>query len=258
MRILTLLTDFGSQDAYVAAMKGVILSLVPHATLVDITHEVSPQDVLGGAFLLATCWRTFPKGTVHLAVVDPGVGSKRRGIVLFAEGHYFVGPDNGLFSLALADVEKQIVAVENQRLFRHPVSPTFHGRDIFAPVAAHLLRGEPMHEIGPQVADMVLLPQAEPRAMGASEWEATVVWVDRFGNLVTNLPERLLRDREIEVAIAGEKIQGLSSYYGQVPPGSLVALIGSSGFLEVAENLGSAAKRLGAGRGTRLRVRVSR
>ncbi|MDH7571070.1 MAG: SAM-dependent chlorinase/fluorinase [Armatimonadota bacterium] len=257
MAVITLLTDFGTRDAYVAAMKGVILQLAPDATLVDITHQVAPQDVAEGAFALAACWRYFPDGTVHLAVVDPGVGSARRGIAIAAEGHYFVGPDNGLFSMALAHCgTRRIVALENARLFRHPVSHTFHGRDIFAPVAALLSRGMALTEAGPEVADMVLLPQAAPRRVGPGEWEGEVLAVDRFGNLITNVRGEGLAHEKVRVMVGGLEIRGVSRCYADVDEGALLALVGSSGFLEVAVNRGSAARLLKAERGTPVRVRV--
>ena len=255
MAIITLLTDFGTRDGYTAAMKGVILGIAPGATLVDITHEVAPQDVAEAAFVLSTCWRCFPPGTIHVVVVDPGVGSERRRIGVSAERHLFVAPDNGVLSMALVGASLQrMVSLENDRLFLPAVSATFHGRDVFAPVAAHLANGTPLAQAGPPVPDLVRLPQAAPRPAGTDAWEGEVVAVDRFGNLITNIPEALVGGRHTRVSLCGKEIEGVVPYYAQTQPGELLALIGSSGSLEVAVNQGSAAGRLGAGRGTPVRV----
>lgn len=257
--LLTLLTDFGTRDAYVAAMKGVILGIAPQARIVDITHDVAPQDVAEAAFTLAACWRCFPEGTVHVVVVDPGVGSARRAIAVAAGGHLFAAPDNGVLSMALAGAaDIEVVALENPRLFRQEISSTFHGRDIFAPAAAHLASGFPLEQAGPALAEIVRLPDSEPRSAGLDAWEGAVIAVDRFGNLITNVPASLLAGRQARVSLCGEEILEVVQYYAQAPAGALVALIGSSGFLEVAVNQGSAAGRLGAGRGTAVRVTLRR
>ncbi len=244
---MALLTDFGLADPYVGAMKGAILSVCPEATLVDITHEVSPHDVLGGALTLAAACPPFPAGAVFLAVVDPGVGSSRRGLALQAGPHLFVGPDNGLFSFVLAEpAEARLHALENARLFRSPVSPVFHGRDVFGPVAGHLARG-----LAP-----VLLEEPEPRKLAPGEWEAAVLHVDRFGNLTTSLSGHALEGaRAVEVLVRGATIPWARTY-ADVGRGSPCALVGSSGRLEVAVREGSASARLGAGKGSPVRVRV--
>jgi S-adenosylmethionine hydrolase len=256
-RIVALLTDFGAADPYVGAMKGAILSVCPEATLVDITHEVSPHDVLEGGLTLAAACPTFPAGTVFVAVVDPGVGSSRRGLALQAGLHLFVGPDNGLFGFVLREHDDaRVHGLENERLFRSPVSPVFHGRDVFGPVAGHLARGLPLGEVGPKVDDPLLLEASEPRQIAAGEWEAAVLHVDRFGNLTTGLPGHVvLGARAVEVRVGDVSIPWARTY-ADVGPGSLCALVGSSGRLEVAVREGSASARLGVGKGSPVRVRV--
>ncbi len=254
---MALLTDFGVADPYVGAMKGAILSVCPEATLVDITHEVSRHDVLSGALTLAAACPTFPAGAVFLAVVDPGVGSSRRGLALQAGPHLFVGPDNGLFSFVLGEHgEARLHALENGRLFRAPVSPVFHGRDVFGPVAGHLARGLALSEVGPKVEDPVRLEAPEPRKLAPGEWEAAVLYVDRFGNLTTSLWGHALEGaRAVEVLVAGATIPWARTY-SDVGLGSPCALVGSSGRLEVAVREGSASARLGVGKGSPVRVRV--
>ncbi len=254
---MALLTDFGALDPYVGAMKGAILSVCPEATLVDLAHEVPRHDVLAGALTLDAAYRTFPAGTVFVAVVDPGVGSARRGLALQAGRHLFVGPDNGLFSIVLREhAEARVHALENARLFRSPVSPVFHGRDVFGPVAGHLAQGVPLEEVGPRIEDPVLLEPLEPRKLASGEWETSVLHVDRFGNLATSLSGRAVEGaRAVEVVVGGATIPWARTY-SDVPPGSPCALVGSSGRLEVAVRDGSASARLGVGKGSPVRVRV--
>jgi hypothetical protein len=246
--IITLLTDFGTRDAYVAAMKGVILGLNPEVVLVDLSHEVPSQDILAGAFVLAEAAPYFPPGTIHLAVVDPEVGTARRGLAARARGRYFVGPDNGLFHLAWQGAgDLEIVSLTNPAYFRPEVSATFHGRDVFAPVAAHLSLGVALGEFGPAIHDPVPLPCPAPGfAREAARGE--IIYVDRFGNLVSNLKAAALRDwlagRPAHVRVGGLTLTGLARTYGEVPPGQFLALEGSHGFLEVAVNQGSAAQGL--------------
>ncbi len=254
---MALLTDFGALDPYVGAMKGAILSVCPEATLVDLAHEVPRHDVLAGALTLDAAYRTFPAGTVFVAVVDPGVGSARRGLALQAGRHLFVGPDNGLFSIVLREhAEARVHALENARLFRSPVSPVFHGRDVFGPVAGHLAQGVPLEEVGPRIEDPVLLEPLEPRKLASGEWETSVLHVDRFGNLATSLSGRAVEGaRAVEVVVGGATIPWARTY-SDVPPGSPCALVGSSGRLEVAVRDGSASARLGVGKGSPVRVKV--
>jgi S-adenosyl-L-methionine hydrolase (adenosine-forming) len=262
--VVALLTDFGTRDHYVGAVKGAILSVCPEAVIVDVTHEIAPHDVAEGAFALAAAYRAFPRGTTFVAVVDPGVGTARRGLAFEAGGHRFIGPDNGLFTLVLAD-HPGVVAREitNASFFHSEVSATFHARDVFGPVAAHLAGGMPLDRLGPAIEAPVALPVPAIREAGASVWEAEVIHVDRFGNLTTNLTRADL-DRilgSVKGGRGGLVVDVLESKlpivrtYGDVPEGEACALLGSSDRLEIAIHRGSAALRLGAGRGARVRLR---
>lgn len=258
-----LVTDFGLRDHYVGAVKGAILTICPEAVLVDVAHELPPHDILAGAFALAAAYRAFPQGTVFLAVVDPGVGSARRGLALEAGGYRFVAPDNGLLGLVLAEHDERLLhELADTRLFRPCVSATFHARDVFGPVAAHLARGLAVEQVGPPVADPVPLPLDAVSQVSADEWRASVIHVDRFGNLTTNLSgDQLQRitlsagPGDVVVWIEGAVLP-LALTYADVPPGQPCALVGSSGLLEVAVNMGDASRLLGAGRGAPVRVRA--
>ncbi|MBI5582354.1 MAG: SAM-dependent chlorinase/fluorinase [Deltaproteobacteria bacterium] len=249
MPVITLSTDFGRDDPYVGIMKGVILGINPRATLVDITHGFSPDRLQEAAWKLSTIIDYFPKGTIHLAVVDPGVGGARRPITVKTKTHCWVGPDNGLFSQILrAEPRAQVFHLTNDRYFLKPVSATFHGRDIFAPVAAHLSRGLSLPALGKRISDPVLLDLPEP-LFEKKALRGQVLYADRFGNLITNLSRELLEQyfpgKKITVRIGRRVIQGIQENYAQAEPGRLLALFGSSGFLEIACNLGSAAELLG-------------
>lgn len=255
--IVTLLTDFGSSDAYVGILKGVILSRCAGVQLVDLTHGIDPQDVAGGALVLESAWSSFPKGTIHVAVVDPGVGSVRRPIAIRARGGFFVGPDNGVLSLAAtAAGAPRTIRLDRRRFFATSVGGTFHGRDVFAPVAGHLAAGTPFARLGTPIDDPVTLEWPEVRRR-AGRVRGEVVRVDRFGNLMTNLrPEDLaaFRGREVFVSIGKMRIRGVSDHYAAVPRGRTVALWNSWGRLEIAVRDGSAAKRLRASAGERVEV----
>jgi S-adenosyl-L-methionine hydrolase (adenosine-forming) len=246
--IITLLSDFGLQDTYVASLKGVILGICPAANLVDVTHLVPPQDVRAGAFLLANIYRDFPPGTVHLAIVDPGVGTDRRGLILKAAPYWFVGPDNGLFSwICTRETAWAAWSLDNSRYWRRPVSSTFHGRDLFAPVAAHLATGIPPDAFGSPWAPQLASWSAVQHHAKALRGE--ILYIDRFGNVITNLDQAAVNEAApaeyLIVRVAGRSLQGLSTTYGTKPPGNLLALIGSHGFLEIAVNQGSASALLG-------------
>lgn len=245
--IVTLLTDFGAADGYVAELKGVLLARAPGVTLVDVTHDVPPGDVPAGAYLLGRTWRTFPEGTVHLAVVDPGVGSARRALAAEAGGQRFVAPDNGLLSRALEGRPVRAVAL--------PVppgaSPTFHGRDVFAPAAARLALGVPLAELGAPVRDPILLTKPRLERRG-TDLVGEVVHVDRFGTLVTSLPGDGV-DLEGTVRIAGRGVP-VRTTYRDVAPGSLVAYVGSGGTVEIALRDGRADSAMGAARGAEVRA----
>ena len=256
--ILALLTDFGSRDHYVGAMKGSILSVAPDARIVDLVHEIAPGDVEAGAFALAAARAAFPPGSVFVAVVDPGVGSSRRGLAAASGGHVFVGPDNGVLSLVL-DAGARVHEITNAALQRKSVAATFHGRDVFGPVAAHLAGGAPLETVGPAVADPVRLPFPPVRRVGSAQWDGAIVHVDRFGNLVSCIREEELarmvgEDGDVVVTVAGA-VAPLVRTYSDVAAGEPCALVGSSGLLEFALNGASAAEALGAARGDTLTVR---
>jgi S-adenosylmethionine hydrolase len=249
MPVITLSSDFGWDDPYVGIMKGVILRINPRVTLVDITHRLSPHRLLEVAFKLNTVADYFPKGTIHLAVVDPGVGGVRRPIVIKTEKQSWVGPDNGIFTRILqAHPESRVFRLTNPDYFLKPVSQTFHGRDIFSPAAAHLSRGIPLAALGIPISDPVLLDLPEP-VLEKNSLFGRVLYADRFGNLITNLSRGLMKDqmadRDLRIRIGTRTIRGLQENYGQVEPGRLLALFCSSGYLEIACNLGSAAEQVG-------------
>jgi hypothetical protein len=267
LAIVTFTTDFGSHDGYAGAMKGVVLSLAPGATLVDITHDVPRQDVMAGAIALAQAAPLFPRGTIHVAVVDPGVGTARADLVIeAADGSLFVGPDNGLLSLAAAP-PRRAHRIESPAFMRRPVSPTFHGRDVFAPAAGRLAAGARAADAGAEMAGVVDLAWPAPRRLdagpgGVAAIEGTVIHVDAFGNLVTSLGEDAIpRDRAVEIEVevevdgtAGAFRAPLATTFADVEPGALVAYVGSMGLLEIAVRDGSAASHIGAARGSAVRL----
>jgi S-adenosylmethionine hydrolase len=247
MPIITLLTDFGTRDSYVAELRAVLVSAAPAATLVDVTHEVPAGDVRAAMYLLGRTWRRFPPGTIHLAVVDPGVGTDRRALALSHGGHLFVGPDNGLFTPVLQDATIVRLRVP------HGAAPTFHGRDVFAPAAARLAGGKPLATLGAGVTDPVMLPIPAP-GRTADGLAGQVVYVDCFGTLVTNLPGVAARDAS-HVVVGGEFRAPLGRTFSDVGMGESVAFPGSGETIEVAVRGGSAAQRMGAGVGTEVLLR---
>ena len=281
---IVLTTDFGLSDAFVGVMKGVILNINPHATIVDLTHDIGPQDLRQGSFVLGVNHTYFPVGTIHVAVVDPGVGTDRRAIVLETPSAIFVAPDNGLLSQVVqgfmesdhqlegghetAGLPPHLKAYEltNVQYRLNPVSNTFHGRDIFSPAAAHLSLGVGPEEMGPRVFRMVYRPLPKPTGQEQSV-VGEVIYVDRFGNLVTNISSASMVSHDLDpssvrVYISGRQIQGLSRTFHDTIPGvtlqhdglPIVALIGSNGYLEVAVRDGNAAEALGIGVGAQVRV----
>lgn len=255
--VITLTTDFGTRDPYVAEMKAVILRLNPDARLVDVTHDVAPHDVLEGALAVEAMVAVCPPGTVHLAVVDPGVGTSRRGLVVSAGGQLFVGPDNGIFTAPLSLADREAFELSDPAYRRPTVAATFHGRDVFGPAAAHLTLGVPPARFGPPIGDPVRLRPATARDVTGGV-EGEVLGVDRFGNLITSIDattvERLSgRGGTVTVRIAGRRMPFVRTY-GDLDDGAVGALVGSHGRLEVAVREGSAAARLRAGRGARVRV----
>ncbi len=243
--VITLLTDFGLLDHYVGVMKGVILSICPEAKLVDITHEVPPQNIAQGAYLLGVSYKYFPRGSVHVGIVDPGVGTNRRAICVVADDQFFIGPDNGLFTLVY-DLACEFVVYElkNSAYFLSQISSTFHGRDIFAPVAAYLACGLEPSRLGPVVSDEVRLSWPKPVLQG-KRLIGGVIHVDRFGNLITNISRDLLRDKTVKKIIFNGLEIPFKRAYAAAKPKSPLALIGSDGLLEIAISMGSAAQTLG-------------
>jgi len=248
--VITLLTDFGVEDAYVGTMKGVILSINPRVQIVDICHEIAPQDIFEGAYVLWTSYRYFPKGTIHVAVVDPGVGGARSAICASVNGHIFVAPDNGLLSFVVSEAEPdEIVRITRRKYLLPRISRTFHGRDIFAPAAAHISTGLPIGRLGASAQRLKTFPVPKPRRTKKGEIEGEVIHIDRFGNLVTNIVEDMLPARkEPIVRIGRRRIIGISNSYEEVASGALLAIVGSAGLLEISVNGGSAAKLLRASR----------
>jgi S-adenosylmethionine hydrolase len=251
--VITLLTDFGLTDPFVGMMKGVIASICPQAQVIDLTHEVPAQDVACGAFFLARSFRYFPVGTVHLAVVDPGVGTARAPLALTAHEHLFVGPDNGLLSLA-APRFRAVRLTERAFALSH-VSNTFHGRDLFAPVAAHLAGGVPLSSFGPAKKTMVKLAWPKPRKTRRG-FSADVVSVDRFGNLITNIePAHWKALKKPRLSLGAFECDELSTSYGAASPRALMAVFGGYGLLEIAARDASAADLLRVERGARVTLR---
>ncbi|MFY9620515.1 MAG: SAM-dependent chlorinase/fluorinase [Pyrinomonadaceae bacterium] len=255
MSIITLLTDFGAQDYFVGAMKGVILSINPHATIVDLTHEIPPQDIKGAAFTLFACYRDFPAGTIHVAVVDPGVGSNRRPILVESGHQFFIGPDNGLFSWII-EQEQEFTAwqIANEQLFRKPVSSTFHGRDVFAPVAGALSTGVPPESCGAALFDLVALERLAPRQT-QNGFEGSVLHIDRFGNCITNFTSEHINEEQIaagaKLIVNNKEISSIRRFFADQsgPKNELFMLVGSAGFVEIAVQNASAAATLSAKRG---------
>ncbi|NMB53117.1 MAG: SAM-dependent chlorinase/fluorinase [Leptolinea sp.] len=253
--VISITTDFGGSDYDAGVLAGVIWSIAPQAGIAVLTHDVTPFNVLEGAVILSRCVPYFPDGTVHLAVVDPGVGTPRRGLAAHIGGQYFVGPDNGLCSLLVEQARKdnlpvEFHALENPLYWLPAVTRIFHGRDVFAPVAAHLASGVPLAEFGPALADPVLihLPIAQKGLYG---WRGTILHIDHFGNLTSNLTSEHLAGRtRFQITIQGEKITDLAGTYGAAQAGELITLLDDSDCLEIAVSRGSAEKRLQAVVGT--------
>jgi S-adenosylmethionine hydrolase len=255
--IVTLTTDFGLNDHFVGALKGVILNIAPEANIVDICHTVQAFDILDGALALAQSYSYFPPRTVHLVVVDPGVGSARRPILATSEMHNFVAPDNGVLSLMYAREQRLSVRhITAEHYFLQPVSNTFHGRDIFAPVAAYLAKGVDQEKFGEEVSDYVRFNAPKPKASDPNSLRGVVLRVDRFGNLITNFTPQdapaLFQNNAptFKMVVGKREITSMRTNYADGAPGELFAIIGSMGFLEIAANRGSAAQITGAGKGT--------
>lgn len=249
--LITLTTDFGQRDPYVAAMKGVIYGIAQDVEVVDLSHDIPPHDILAGSLFLAGALPYFPDGAIHVVVVDPGVGTERRPIVLSAGGQIIVCPDNGLPTLFIREHPIDLVRlISNPRFMRETISATFHGRDIFAAAAARLARGEPFEEIGEDLDSVVTLDIARPREGPQGVVLGEIIHVDRFGNLVTNIHRSLISGRfSGSVVAGGHRLGEIHRTYGDVSSGAPLALFGSSGYLEIAVNGASAAEALGLTKG---------
>jgi len=256
-KLITLTTDFGLSDHYVGAMKGVILGIAPGARMVDLSHQVTPYEIPEAAFLLAQAYPCFPKGTVHVVVVDPGVGTARRPILAEAAGQVFVAPDNGVLTMVYSREEHKVRAITAERYFRKPVSRTFHGRDIFAPVAAHLARGTRPAAMGKLISDYLRLDFERPVRTGKRIWTGTVLKIDHFGNVITNFRPGDMPDLATHswvLALGPHRVSYLASNYAQCAPGEFFLILGSSGYYEISLSEASAARALGCGPGAPVEI----
>jgi S-adenosyl-L-methionine hydrolase (adenosine-forming) len=260
-RIVTFTTDFGLNDPFVGIMHGVVLSIHPQTAIVDICHAIASYDIFDGAWTIAQAYRFFPPRTVHVVVVDPGVGGERRPIIVETDNYVFVSPDNGVLSMIEAREQKFTVRhVTADRYFLQPVSQTFHGRDVFAPVAGWLSKGVAPSEFGPEISDYVRLPLAQVEHIGQNTLRGTVMKVDKFGNLITNIGELdapalfTTQPPGVSILVAGQTITRVCRSYAEGAQDEIFAIVGSSGYLEVAARQASAAEKLAAGVGTPIGV----
>ncbi len=258
-RLITLTTDFGLVDHFVGAMKGVIAGIAPEARVIDITHEITPYNTLEGAFVIAQAAPYFPKGTIHVVVVDPGVGSERRAILVEAGGQLFVAPDNGVLSMIFARGPHKVRAISNPKLALKSISRTFHGRDVFAPAAAHLARAVKPAEFGKTIRDYVRMDAVEPREIAPNAWRGTILKADRFGNLITNLHIDeffAIKSNPFVLRAGGAQIRRLALTFADTAPGELAVVVGSAGYLEIIANQASAAKEMGCGAGAPVEIEI--
>ncbi len=247
MPIITLTTDFGLSDHFVGVMKGVILRIAPNMRIVDITHGITPFQILEGAYTIAQAYSYFPRRTVHVIVVDPGVGTSRRPILADAGGQFFIAPDNGVLSMVYEKEKHKVRAITGEKYFLKPVSDTFHGRDVFAPVAAHLARGLPPSAFGGAIEDYCRLTLTKPVRTGKRFWQGTILKIDHFGNLITNFPFsefQAFDTRPFEFHAGQAAISLFARTFADIRPGELALIAGSSGMIEVTMNQDSAARKL--------------
>ena len=258
---VTLTTDFGTNDHFVGALKGVILNITPEAQIVDISHAVQPFDVLDGALTISQAYSYFPSGTVHLVVVDPGVGTVRRPIIAISDKYFFVAPDNGVLSLIYAQEERMHVRhISSDHYFLQPISNTFHARDIFAPVAAYLAKHVDSHKFGDEIEDFARFAAPRPKVVDANKMRAVILKVDRFGNLITNITPKdapMLFGADpapFKLVVGNREITVIRSLYAEGAAGEVFAIMGSMGYLEIAANRGNAAQITGAGKGNEVSI----
>jgi S-adenosylmethionine hydrolase len=258
--IVTLTTDFGTNDHFVGAVKGVILDIVPEAAIVDISHAVQAFDVLDGALTISQAYSYFPTGTVHMIVVDPGVGTARRPIIASSDGYHFVAPDNGVLSMIYAKEERiHVRHVTAEHYFHQPVSNTFHGRDIFAPVAAYLAKMVDSHKFGDEIEDYVRFAAPKPKPAGENRIRAVVLKVDRFGNLISNVtpddvPALFAGKAAFKIVVGNKEITEIRGNYAEGAPGEVFGILGSMGYLEIVANRAAAAQITGAGKGSEVSI----
>jgi S-adenosylmethionine hydrolase len=251
-RLITFTTDFGLSDHFAGVMKGVVAGIAPAARVIDISHDVAAYNVTEGAFIIGEAWSYFPKRTIHVVVVDPGVGSARRPILAEAGGHFFIAPDNGVLSMVFDAAPHKVRVISNPRFIRRDISRTFHGRDVFAPAAAHLAKGAQAAAFGKLIHDYVRAAIAQPVRLGPASWRGTILKIDRFGNLITNFAARDfagINTRRFEIRAGGTRIRKLALTYAETAVGDLFVIVGSSGYLEISANQTSAASLLSCGAG---------
>jgi hypothetical protein len=258
--VITLTTDFGTNDHFVGAMKGVIVDIVPDVQIVDISHAVQAFDVLDGALAISQAYSYFPNGTIHMVVVDPGVGTARRPILASSDGYHFVAPDNGVLSMVYAKEERiHVRHITSEHYFRQPVSNTFHARDVFAPVAAYLAKMVDSHKFGDEIEDYVRFAAPRPKAAGENRLRAVVLKVDRFGNLITNVtpedvPALFAESATFKIAVGSREITDIRKTFAEGGPGEVFGILGSMGYLEIVSNRAAAAQITGAGKGAEVSI----
>ena len=261
--IITLTTDFGTNDHFVGAVKGVILDIVPEAAIVDISHAIQAFDVLDGAIAISQTYSLFPTGTVHMVVVDPGVGTTRRPIIASSDGYHFVAPDNGVLSMVYAKEERiHVRHVTSDHYFHQPVSNTFHARDVFAPVAAYLAKMVDSHKFGDEIEDYVKFAAPKPRPVAENKVRAVVLKVDRFGNLITNItpedvPALFAGKAPFKITVGSKEITEVRNAYAEGAPGEVFGILGSMGYLEIVANRAPAAQLTGVGKGAEVSVQLN-
>ena len=261
-KIITLTTDFGYKDEYVGLMKGVILGINPNVTIIDLCHKIEAQNVIEAAYLIRSAYSYFPKNTMHVIIVDPGVGSQRKIIFSKTNKHYFLAPDNGILDLIFEDhMPDYIYSVTNTDYFLHPISNTFHGRDIFAPVSSHILNGLNPDNIGENISfeDMVHLKIQRPVMDKNGILQGSIISIDTFGNLTTNIDRKIFKkasfdEKNIQIIIGNEIIKGISNSYNTVLKGKILAIFGSREYLEIAANRGNAQKKLAVKNGHKIKL----